>query len=92
MTCPGKPGHGSRFVQDTAAEKLVNNFLLWNFGPSLGNLKKAKHGKAKLGSYQCQSGTGLFIPRAQFTQDAEAHLRANLQANPLILLAMLCEH
>ena len=30
--------------------------------------------------------------KAPFTQDAEAHLHANLHANPLILLAMLCEH
>lgn len=30
MTCPGNPGHGSRFIEGTAAEKLhliINKFL-----------------------------------------------------------------
>ncbi len=30
MSCPGNPGHGSRFIEGTAAEKLrgvINRFL-----------------------------------------------------------------
>lgn len=28
----GKPGHGSRFIEDTAAEKLVGGTQGWNLG------------------------------------------------------------
>lgn len=28
VTCSGNPGHGSKFIENTAAEKFVKNFFL----------------------------------------------------------------
>ena len=28
ITCPGNPGHGSRFIENTAVEKVVHIFPL----------------------------------------------------------------
>lgn len=36
MKCKGQPGHGSRFIEDTAAEKLVGCCLRILFHGVLG--------------------------------------------------------
>lgn len=41
MKCTGSPGHGSRFITNTAAEKLVREWGQWGAlrGPGVGALR-----------------------------------------------------